>query len=740
MRYFLKKYVNRNVCIIFIYVAGISLLLGLITLYTIQKVSLNTIQKNANSLLLARTREIAAQVEDMIWQADAVAVSMARDEDVFLLSLNLDNTEQKRLNRIFDIQDRLDNLFTMNAETLHSIYYFFPESNKVLFRNGYCVNVYEDVDYIEKSSVSFGCPVLTSNVIDSSVIHMIEYQQSNEVIKIVRPINYGGSGNAYVVVNLLQKAIEERISDLLRYENSVWSLTDSGGEIALGNGEAQNFDSLEWVICSEEIEDLDLTFFCAVPIRNINTGYEELSSTSALFTWIIIALSIGLGIPVAMKLWQPMQLLYDSVTRRLDEEESLWPKDRIKVMSMAFENLETDNELFQKQLKEYEPKIREYLLTQLLFGQSRESHVQKALEEYGIRFAEPDFQLLVFEMKNLKNDSKGYLQMEIVKNYLGDLEGNRIHVDVLQVRFLCLAVIVNFSKEHVSVQELMHQISKAAEELRTMIGCELTVGMGSLVSEPESLHREYIRIIEALSYSDILGKNTIIHADAISHIMLTDVVYPFEAEERLVNAIQSGNPEAVTVQYEEISENVFRICKDAIMLRQIQMRLLGTVQSIYVGIAGEESAETIENPIPHPGEALGSRILEISIAAANCYRDRWEMKNLLILREAIGYIKEHYAEEITVDDIASVAHTSVSYLYSVFKEANEIAPMQYLNQCRIKKAAERLEKTDEKIKDIAVQCGFFSIQTFNRQFGKQMGASPKEYRISRQHQSIKEEE
>lgn len=736
---FLKRYVNRNVCVIFLYVAGISLLLGLITLYTIQQVSLNTIQKNADSLLTARTKEITAQIEDMIWQADDVAVSMGRDEDVFLLSLNLDSTEQKRLNRIFDIQDRLNNLFVMNSENLHSIYYFFPESNKVLFRNGYCTNVYEDVNYIESASVSIGVPVLISNTIDNASTHMIEYQQHNEVVKIVRPIYYTG-GNVYVVVNILQHAITERIESLLRYENSLYQLVDSRGEIHIQNGNPMEADPKEWVICSEEIKNLDLTFSCAVPIRNINTGYEELTATSLLFTWIIVALSIVLGIPVAMKLWHPMQLLYDSVAKKWDPENDLWPKDRIKAMSLAFENLETDNEFFQKQLNEYQPRMREYFLTQLLFGQSTERKVQKALEDYEIRFFHPNYQIVVFEVKNGHNDNKGYLQMEMVKNYIQDINSDQLHADVLQIRFRCLAVILNYNSHYLTVQNVMHRISNTAEELRKITQCEITVGLGSVVSRQEDLHSEYIRIMEALSYGEIFGKNTMIHADAINHIMLTDAVYPFEEEKRLVTAIQSGNLEAVKSQYGEIRQAVRRLGKDTVMRRQIELRLLGTVQSIYVGISGEEENTSVLRQNPPQLKDLGKTILETALAAAKCYQDRWEMKNILVLREAIGYIHEHYTEELTIDDIASAAHTSVSYLYSVFKEANEVAPMQYLNQCRIRKAAELLAKTDEKIKDIAVQCGFFSIQTFNRQFSKQVGISPKEYRVSKQHPSAQEKE
>lgn len=93
------------------------------------------------------------------------------------------------------------------------------------------------------------------------------------------------------------------------------------------------------------------------------------------------------------------------------------------------------------------------------------------------------------------------------------------------------------------------------------------------------------------------------------------------------------------------------------------------------------------------------------------------------------YIEENSSYELQIEDIALFAHTSVSFLYKVFKEYSNFTPMAYLSYVRISKAAEMLKTTDKKIKEIALECGFVSIQTFNRQFGQQMNCSPREYRL-----------
>lgn len=57
-----------------------------------------------------------------------------------------------------------------------------------------------------------------------------------------------------------------------------------------------------------------------------------------------------------------------------------------------------------------------------------------------------------------------------------------------------------------------------------------------------------------------------------------------------------------------------------------------------------------------------------------------------------------------------------------------MSPLEYINMVRIHAACEYLKKTDKPVAEIALDCGFNTNSTFNRNFKQVMGISPMEWR------------
>lgn len=93
-----------------------------------------------------------------------------------------------------------------------------------------------------------------------------------------------------------------------------------------------------------------------------------------------------------------------------------------------------------------------------------------------------------------------------------------------------------------------------------------------------------------------------------------------------------------------------------------------------------------------------------------------------------GYIDTHYAEEISLDQIAAQAHISPYYASRLFKEQCGYAPMQYVMRRRIGEAQSLLLTTAQTVADIAAQTGFDSPNHFSTIFNKHVGFSPSAYR------------
>ncbi len=98
------------------------------------------------------------------------------------------------------------------------------------------------------------------------------------------------------------------------------------------------------------------------------------------------------------------------------------------------------------------------------------------------------------------------------------------------------------------------------------------------------------------------------------------------------------------------------------------------------------------------------------------------------LQSNLDYIKDTYADSITLDDLAAQAGFSSGYYCHRFKAATGLSPIEYLIKIRIVKSCDYLVKTDKKITEIASLCGFNTISYFNRTFLQLMGTTPGAYR------------
>ena len=100
------------------------------------------------------------------------------------------------------------------------------------------------------------------------------------------------------------------------------------------------------------------------------------------------------------------------------------------------------------------------------------------------------------------------------------------------------------------------------------------------------------------------------------------------------------------------------------------------------------------------------------------------------IRPALSYLAEHYAEPVTIGQLAGYCNLSKSYFMGCFKRATGMSAMEHLCQLRIRAACEALGKTSRGVSEIAADCGFQNLSGFNRQFKKRVGCSPAQYRRS----------
>ncbi len=99
------------------------------------------------------------------------------------------------------------------------------------------------------------------------------------------------------------------------------------------------------------------------------------------------------------------------------------------------------------------------------------------------------------------------------------------------------------------------------------------------------------------------------------------------------------------------------------------------------------------------------------------------------LRRACDFINDHAHEELTRDAVADVVHMSGSGFSRFFKAHTGMTFQEFVADVRVSRACELLGTTDHSIIEIALDCGFRELTTFNRAFRKYRDMTPSQYRL-----------
>ncbi|MBQ2696735.1 MAG: helix-turn-helix domain-containing protein [Clostridia bacterium] len=106
----------------------------------------------------------------------------------------------------------------------------------------------------------------------------------------------------------------------------------------------------------------------------------------------------------------------------------------------------------------------------------------------------------------------------------------------------------------------------------------------------------------------------------------------------------------------------------------------------------------------------------------------WDANKLLELAPVIQYIDENYHVKLSLDSLGELINSDRFRLCRLFKAATHSTLFEYINFVRLLSAEEMLIHSQKNIGEIAFECGFASIQYFNRVFKENRGYTPGTFR------------
>jgi AraC family transcriptional regulator, exoenzyme S synthesis regulatory protein ExsA len=97
-------------------------------------------------------------------------------------------------------------------------------------------------------------------------------------------------------------------------------------------------------------------------------------------------------------------------------------------------------------------------------------------------------------------------------------------------------------------------------------------------------------------------------------------------------------------------------------------------------------------------------------------------------------IDTHIYSNLGVDELAALCNLSLSSFKREFAKIYNDSPAQYLKNKKIERGAELLTLSNQRISEIAYDCGFADVSHFSKSFHEKYGVSPSQYRLSQTNQ------
>lgn len=98
------------------------------------------------------------------------------------------------------------------------------------------------------------------------------------------------------------------------------------------------------------------------------------------------------------------------------------------------------------------------------------------------------------------------------------------------------------------------------------------------------------------------------------------------------------------------------------------------------------------------------------------------------VRELQAWIADHLDDDLSVPALAECAYMSPRNFARVFSREVGVTPAAYVESLRLERARTLLETSELQLEEIALRCGFGTVETLRRVFGRRLGVGPSAYR------------
>ena len=484
-------------------------------------------------------------------------------------------------------------------------------------------------------------------------------------------------------------------------------------------------------------DHLGMTYISVLPKEYITLQINRDQQKLILLMTAVLFVGIGSILLVSWKRGRRIDgILQMLFSMGVEDKESL-KGDEMEYISNSLKQLIDNNTDLQESIIRQKPVTRSLLLERLLHG--GEGVSIQSLEDYGINLK--DKRMLVIAFLVGRGDSadvelyakETVVYKQVLQQSLDSLlAGDKYMCDTdMDSSVVICTMEGGFQPANAGFQKKLEKITETFWE---EFGVKVRIAVSTICRELTEISKAYDQVCEMLTFGDSSGKTVVFYEDYQDSKEF--YYFPVTLEERLVNAVRTGNAESMHAQLSEVYQvNVLsRNISPSMMhflVNDLQCAVFKALHSLNdrVEIEEEEIYRQLEqlnreNDILLRFNHINSMFKYICDMVKAVNKESRSRQ----LEEIEQYICDHYMDsDMGLTKISDDFGYASTYFSKLFKELFGENFATYLEKMRIEKVCELLKKgyTMEKI---AEQTGYNSVYVMRTAFKRIKGMTPNEFR------------
>ncbi|GIP33521.1 AraC family transcriptional regulator [Paenibacillus sp. J2TS4] len=445
---------------------------------------------------------------------------------------------------------------------------------------------------------------------------------------------------------------------------------------------------------------------------------------------IVLLLGIGMSYLFASILYNPWKHLATTlqgyVMRNTEDRQ-----DAYTVVNRAIHNLIA-------KIHQNEPIVRDHVVYDWLHNQYPDDIDTPAqrFAEAGIHFVSPHHAVLVVVDENTRDPERASGDTLFLFSLTEDELHSRFMAAGTMIDSGKFAFILNFDRNEFDA-ELMAELEDACRSIQQKAHKRLKAELGFFVSgiQPLShLSEAFEQVKRAMAYKAFLPQSAVCFVEESNES--GQFQYPASYQKKIINFILAGDRDRVEQYMTELFEQYLQ-SSAAPYPKLLQMIIM--LMSHILGSLAQE------------GYDIEPLLDQVDLLQLQQCQNQRELKMMLLLQigqimdylcmvgkqtedsnpmvsQALAYIDNHYASNLSIADVASLIGISPSHLSRIFKAEVGKSPIEYLTELRVSASKTLLKDKAKSLQQISESIGYNDANTFIRTFKKAEGMTPGEYR------------